>query len=193
MKVKLNDVRIAFPKLFKPERVGDDGELQYSASFIIPKNHPAVKDIETAIKDVAKDKWSDKADIMMKKITAENKLCLKDGDLKAEYDGYAGNLFISANNKNRPFVINRDKTQLNPDDGVIYAGCYVNVVLDIWAMDNKFGKRINATLSGVQFLRDGDAFAGAPRATEDDFDDLSLENQVSEYVSQAQPGEFSIA
>lgn len=193
MRVKINNVRIAFPKLFKAERVGDDGDPQHSASFIIPKNHPAVKDIEKVIREVAKDKWADKADIMLKKITAENKLCLKDGDLKAEYDGYAGNLYISANNKVRPFVVDRDKTQLNPDDGVIYAGCYVNVVLDIWPMDNKYGKRINATLLGVQFYKDGDAFAGGAPATEADFDDLSLEDQVSEYVAQPRSGEFSIA
>lgn len=193
MRVKINNVRIAFPKLFKAERVGDDGDPQHSASFIIPKNHPAVKDIEKAIREVAKDKWADKADIMMKKITAENKLCLKDGDLKAEYDGYAGNLYISANNKVRPFVVDRDKTQLNPDDGVIYAGCFVNAVLDIWAMDNKYGKRINATLLGVQFYKDGDAFAGGAPATEADFDDLSLEDQVSENVAQPRSGEFSIA
>lgn len=193
MRVKINNVRIAFPKLFKAERVGDDGDPQHSASFIIPKNHPAVKDIEKAIREVAKDKWADKADIMMKKITAENKLCLKDGDLKAEYDGYAGNLYISANNKVRPFVVDRDKTQLNPDDGVIYAGCFVNAVLDIWPMDNKYGKRINATLLGVQFNKDGDAFAGGAPATEADFDDLSLEDQASEYVAQPRSGEFSIA
>lgn len=193
MRVKINNVRIAFPKLFKAERVGDDGDPQHSASFIIPKNHPAVTDIEKVIREVAKDKWADKADIMLKKITAENKLCLKDGDLKAEYDGYAGNLYISANNKVRPFVVDRDKTQLNPDDGVIYAGCYVNAVLDIWPMDNKYGKRINATLLGVQFNKDGDAFAGGAPATEADFDDLSLEDQVSEYVAQPRSGEFSIA
>lgn len=40
-------------------------------------------------------------------------------------------------------------------------------------MDNNFGKRINASLGGVQFYRDGDAFAGGGVASEDDFDDVS--------------------
>ncbi|EOA7521129.1 ssDNA-binding protein, partial [Escherichia coli] len=35
------------------------------------------------------------------------------------------------------------------------------------------GKRINASLGGVQFLRDGDAFAGGGVASADDFDDIS--------------------
>ena len=54
-----------------------------------------------------------------------------------------------------------------------YAGCYVNAVLEFWAQDNKFGKRVNATLMGVQFFRDGDAFSGGGAASDDDFDDVT--------------------
>ena len=46
-------------------------------------------------------------------------------------------------------------------------------MIDIWAQDNNFGKRVNASLGGVQFLRDGDAFAGGGVAAPDDFDDIS--------------------
>lgn len=177
MKVKLQNVRLAFPKLFKAEQVNGEGDPQFSATFILPKNHPNVKDIENAILQVAKEKWADKADAILKKVKAELKTCLKDGDLKADLDGFTGNYFLSASNKTRPYVINRDKTQLNPDDGVMYAGCYVYAVIDIWAMDNKFGKRICASLSGVQFYKDGDAFTGGGIASDDDFDDLSVNNE----------------
>lgn len=177
MKVKLEKVRLAFPKLFKAEQVNGEGDPQFSATFILPKNHPNVKDIENAILQVAKEKWADKADAILKKVKAELKTCLKDGDLKADLEGFAGNYFLSASNKTRPYVINRDKTQLNPDDGVMYAGCYVYAVIDIWAMDNKFGKRICASLSGVQFFKDGDAFTGGGIASDDDFDDLSVDNE----------------
>lgn len=177
MKVKLQNVRLAFPKLFKSEQVNGEGDPQFSATFILPKNHPNVKDIENAILQVAKEKWADKADAILKKVKAELKTCLKDGDLKADLEGFAGNYFLSASNKTRPYVINRDKTQLTPDDGVMYAGCYVYAVIDIWAMDNKFGKRICASLSGVQFYKDGDAFTGGGIASDDDFDDLSVDNE----------------
>lgn len=177
MKVKLQNVRLAFPKLFKAEQVNGEGDPQFSATFILPKNHPNVKDIENAILQVAKEKWADKADAILKKVKAELKTCLKDGDLKADLEGFAGNYFLSASNKTRPYVINRDKTQLTPDDGVMYAGCYVYAVIDIWAMDNKFGKRICASLSGVQFYKDGDAFTGGGIASDDDFDDLSVDNE----------------
>ena len=89
---------------------------------------------------------------------------------------------MNAKNKTLTYVINRDKTQLNPDDGVIYAGCYVYAVIDIWAMDNKFGKRICASLSGVQFYKDGDAFTGGGIASDEDFDDLSVDDSVDDLV-----------
>lgn len=40
-------------------------------------------------------------------------------------------------------------------------------------MDNNFGKRINASLGGVQVYRNGNAFAGGGLASEDDFGDVS--------------------
>jgi len=177
MKVKLQNVRIAFPKLFKAEQVNGEGDPQFGATFIITKGHPSLKDIEAAIQQVAKEKWADKADALLKKIKAELKVCLKEGDLKTELEGFEGNYFLNANNKKRPYVANRDKTPLSADDGVIYAGCYVNAVIDIWAMDNKFGKRICASLSGVQFAKDGDAFSCGGIASDADFDDLSIEDE----------------
>uniref|UniRef100_UPI0025B91E9B ssDNA-binding protein n=1 Tax=Candidatus Symbiopectobacterium sp. TaxID=2816440 RepID=UPI0025B91E9B len=75
--------------------------------------------------------------------------------------------------KARPLVIDRDRSALTAADGKPYAGCYVNATIDIWAMDNNFGKRINASLGGVQFLCDGDAFAGGGVATPDDFENMS--------------------
>ena len=42
----------------------------------------------------------------------------------------------------------------------LYAGAYVNCILRVWAQDNKHGKRINAELKVVQFVRKGPAFSG---------------------------------
>jgi hypothetical protein len=53
--------------------------------------------------------------------------------------------------------------------GKPYSGCYVNAVIELWAQDNKFGKRINASLMGVQFLRDGQRLSGGGVASADDF------------------------
>ena len=36
----------------------------------------------------------------------------------------------------------------------------MNAIVELWAQDNNYGKRINASLAGVQFAKDGEAFAG---------------------------------
>ncbi len=53
-----------------------------------------------------------------------------------------------------------DKTALTEADGRIYAGCYVNFNVDIWAQDGQY-TGIRCSLNGVQFVKDGDAFGGA--------------------------------
>ena len=173
MKLKLTRVRLAFPALFEAKTVNGEGKPAFSASLLIDPADPQVEGVNAAIDATAREKWGAKAEAILKQMRAADKVCLHDGDLKASYDGFPGNLFISARNPLRPTVLNRDKTPLVEADGKPYAGCYVNVVLELWAQDNNFGKRVNATLMGVQFVDDGDAFAGGGVANADDFDDVS--------------------
>ncbi|EBP0013163.1 DUF2815 family protein [Salmonella enterica] len=173
MKIRLNNVRLAFPALFEAKTVNGEGKPTFSARFILSPDHPGVKAVNEAIEAVAKAKWGDKAELTLKTLRAQLKVCLHNGDEKPEYDGFPGNMFVSASNQARPTVIDRDRTDLIAADGRPYAGCYVNAVVEIWAQDNNFGKRVNASLSGVQFLRDGDAFTGGQPASADEFDDMS--------------------
>lgn len=173
MKLKIANVRLAFPVLFEAKTVNGEGKPAFSASFLINPADPQVKAINAAIEQVAKDKWGAKAEAILKQMRAQDKVCLHDGDLKSNYDGFPGNLYVSARSATRPLVIDRDKAPLNEQDGKPYAGCYVNASVELWPQDNNYGKRINASLRGVQFLRDGDAFAGGGAASEDEFDDVS--------------------
>ncbi|MHA3050222.1 DUF2815 family protein [Acinetobacter sp. ANC 4641] len=175
MKVKLSNVRLAFPKLFKAESV-NGGEPTFSAAFLFAADHSAVKDIKAAIDKVGEAKWGAKWAQIKKGLEAQDKMALHDGDTKADLAGYEGNLFINASNKTRPLIIDRDKTPLDSADGKPYAGCYVNASIELWAQDNSFGKRVNASLRGVQFLKDGDAFAGGGAASDDEFDDLATDD-----------------
>lgn len=173
MKIKLQNVRLAFPTLWEAKTVNGEGKPAFSACFLLAADDPQVKAIEAAIAQTAKDKWGAKADALLKQIRATDKAALHDGDLKSSYEGFAGNLYVSARNPVRPTVLNADKTPLVESDGKPYAGCYVNAVVELWAQDNNYGKRVNATLMGVQFVRDGDAFAGGGVASDSDFDDVS--------------------
>jgi hypothetical protein len=172
MLLKLKNVRLSFPKLFKPEAVSAGDTPKHGAVLLLSKEDSQCSVIGKTIQSVAKDKWADKAPAILKSLEAGGKTCYNDGDKKVEYDGFDGCNYVSANNAARPLVIDRDRTPLTESDGRPYAGCYVNASLDVWAQDNNYGKRINATLRGVQFVKDGEAFTGSAPATVDEFDDL---------------------
>lgn len=173
MKIKLENVRLAFPVLFEAKTVNGEGKPAFSASFLLDPADPQVKALNQAIEQVAREKWGAKTDAVLKQMRAQDKVCLHDGDLKSNYDGFPGSLYVSARSTTRPLVIDKDRSLLTEADGKPYAGCYVNASVELWAQDNNYGKRINAGLRGVQFFRDGDAFAGGGASSEDEFDDIS--------------------
>lgn len=173
MKIKLDSVRLAFPVLFDAKTVNGEGKPAFSASFLLSPTDAQIKTIEQAIEQVAKEKWGAKADAVLKQMRAQDKTALHDGDLKSNYAGFEGMLYVSARSATRPLVLDKDKSPLTEQDGRPYAGCYVNASVELWAQDNNYGKRINASLRGVQFVRDGDAFAGGGVASEDEFEDIT--------------------
>ena len=94
-------------------------------------------------------------------------------------DGFGeGVFFFNASNTKRPTLVDRDRAPLIEDDGKPYAGCYVNAIVKPWAQDNQYGKRINFSLEGIQFVRDGEAFGGGGATTED-FDVIADESMFS--------------
>lgn len=185
MKLKLNNVRLAFAQaLFDAEDYQGNGNFKFSATFLIAKNRKdLIQEIEAAIKQVATAKWGAKADSILKSIRGNNnKFCFRDGDEHPDYEGYDGHMSIKASNKARPLVIDTDCTPLAAADGKPYSGCYVNATITFFAYDKKGNKGISASLGGVQFLRDGDAFGGGAPASEDDFEDLTVGANAEEFA-----------
>ncbi|KKK82969.1 hypothetical protein LCGC14_2798080 [marine sediment metagenome] len=169
--IMLPNVRMAFPQIFTPSQVNNEGKPAFSASFLFPPIHPVVVIIQAAITKVANAKWGEKGPEILKALIAGDKVCLHNGDSKSQYDGFVGNLFVSARSPTRPGVFAQDpQVTLVEADGKPYSGCYVNAQIALWAQANNFGKRVNAQLRGVQFLRDGEAFGGGAVAQADEFD-----------------------
>lgn len=176
MELKLKAVRLSFPDLFKPRPFKPGDTPKYKATFLIPKDDPQIKTIEAAIVATAKEKWPKDFQKVLNSIRGNaNKFCYQDGDNKS-YDGYEGMMALSAGNKARPSVFDRDRSPLTEDDGKPYAGCYVNAIVELFAYDNS-GNGISASLSGVQFYKDGEVFSGGRPAKADDFDDLSVDGE----------------
>lgn len=161
-KIKMQAVRLSFPSLFNTAKFGGEDTGKYEATFVLDKVEHAevIAGIKAQIERLMKEELKGKV--------PSDKLCLKDGDEMGRPE-FEGKYTIKASTKKRPLVINRDKSPITESDNVIYAGCYVNAIVSLWAQDNKFGKRINAQLDGVQFCRDGEAFGdGAVSVSEFD-------------------------
>ena len=165
-KIKIKNARLSFPSLFRRAVFGGE-EGKFEGTFLIDKQDAVIKQIEAAIAAMTKDKFNGKA-------LSADKLCLKDGDT-IDYDGYAGHMSIKASANKRPLVVGTDRAPLTEDDNKLYAGCYVNAVIELWPQDNQYGKRINANLLGVQFAKDGEPFGDGVVAGIDDFDDIAAE------------------
>lgn len=161
-KIKVQNVRLSFPSLFRTARFGEEDTGKYEATFVFDKVEHAdtIKAIQSAITSMMKD------DLKVK--LPEDKLCLKDGDNLGRPE-FEGKMTLKASTKKRPVVIDRDKAPLVEEDNKPYAGCYVNAIFSLWAQNNKFGKRVNAQLDGVQFFADGEAFGDAG-VSADEFD-----------------------
>lgn len=175
VKLTIKNVRIAFPSVFQPSAVGE-GEPAYSAKFIVPPDHPQLDQIRAAVKAVAKERWNDKADSVLKLLLKDGKTAWveeayldKNGD---PYDGFDGNYCLSSRSaKTRPTAFNQANQPISESDGLIYGGAYVDAAVEIYAQDNKWGRRINCGLRGVRFAAHGESFGGGAPASADDFGD----------------------
>jgi hypothetical protein len=174
-RILLKDVRLSFPSLFTPTTVAGEGKPRYSATFLLPDDHPQLEEIKKKIELLARDKWREKGAAQLSGLYKSGKVALHDGDEKAQYDGFAGNYYISAAAQESapPTVVDQLRQPLGERSGKPYAGCYVNASIEFWVQDNAYGKRINCTLRGVQFLRDGDSFSAGRPADADEFEDVS--------------------
>jgi hypothetical protein len=164
--VTVKDIRLSFPSLFTARAFAEGGTEKFSATALMEKGSENHQRIEAAMRAVASDKWG--ANVPSSVI-----YCLRDGETK-DGDGYgSGVVFFGASSTRRPTVVNRRvEPVVEGDRECPYAGCYVNLTCTIWAQDNQYGKRVNAEINAVQFVRDGDAFGAAPIRAEDCFEDL---------------------
>lgn len=170
----VKDVRLSFPFLFQksPPRKRDDGSMDngnYRASGIMYKSggeHSIHTKSNLAIltqakKDVLNAKYG--LEKNWPKIKAE-KICVRNGDLE-DWDGYENSYYITASENEQPLLLTRRRDAkglwipAEPKD--LYAGCYVNMIVQLWVQDNEHGKRVNANLKAVQFYAHGEGFSSS--------------------------------
>ena len=176
-KVMLRNVRLSYEHIFKAVAFEDNQEPKFSATLIIPKDHPDLAATKKAYFEAGQESFPE---AFAGKSWPKGYTCsLKDADVETNSSGeilaeknpaYKGCYILEANSTRRPIILNRDKSAITEEDGIIYSGCYVNVSLA--AAGYTFGKvkkGVKCYLNGVQFVRDGERF-GVDAS--DDFDAL---------------------
>ena len=177
MKLKLANVRLAFPDLWTARPGLNDSPARFGAKLIMEPGSKALEQVEEAMKAEAKDVFGASAAKVLKSL-GEDKKCLRDGDNATTkdgdvYGGFEGMMYLAAFNKKRPLVLDRDGSPTTEEDGILYSGCYVHAIVDVYALDKRGqGKSINCSLGGIKFARDGEELAAGHRVTADEFDDF---------------------
>lgn len=153
--IKLENVRLSFPSLFRERKFAPtDAKGSYSATFILDKksNAKELGELKRAVDNLVRE-------ALKGKHPGAQKICVRDGSEKADTAGYGdGVMFVNARTDKRPQVVARDLSPLTEDDDKPLAGDYVNATIELWAQDNQYGKRINAKLRAVQFVKTGERF-----------------------------------
>lgn len=168
--IVVQNVRLSYPHLDKPyagpaDENGKTAEPAYSCTGLMDKNthKEAFLLVRQGIRDLL-------AENKIKDLPAERK-CLRDGDLSGK-ETDEGMWKIVAREKNPPKLRDEDNNTVERVDAAakFYGGCYGSMLVRLWFQNNKWGKRVNANLLAVQFVKDGPAF-GEGRITDDDVDD----------------------
>lgn len=178
MQVMLRNIPMGFPALGAPQAFGE-GEPAYGAKFVVKPGSDHEKALDAAILEAAKDKWNDKAESIVKMLVEDGKVCFVKKVYKSKktgepYAGFEGAHYLSARNAStQPTVFNQYGEEVTGKSDIerqAFSGAIVNASVDIWAQDNKWGRRINCTLRGVMLTGEGENVGGgAAPASADDF------------------------
>ena len=167
-KIMLKGVVMAFPALAEPQSFGE-GEPAYGAKFPIVPNSEQHKAIEAAMLVEAKEAWKDKADSVLNMLAEDGKVCFVKKIYRSKktgepYQGFEGKHYLSARNaKSQPTVFDAYGEAVEGKSNIerqAFSGAIVNASVEIWAQDNKWGRRINCSLRGVMLTGEGENFGG---------------------------------
>lgn len=180
--VFLSNVRLSFPHLAEPQRTENKitGAVRtaYNADFLMPEGDPGFQQFMQRYKNLMTQTFAENAPVVMNMILADRKLrCFGHGEEKVNkktfkpYDGYAGNVYLSASNERTPQMIQADGKPVDPANTMafqaiarkMYGGCRVNVAVKPWVQKNQHGNGIRCELVAVQFANDDTPFGdGVP-------------------------------
>ncbi len=176
--IYLTNVRLSFPHLLQAHASTADAQAKFMGDFIMAPDNPGYEAVRNQAWQLAQAKWGDIATQVFQQIEADRKLRnygneqdKLDKKTMQPLNGYAGHLWVMANNQYQPQAIGPDGRVIDPANQMavqacfqkMYGGCYVNAAIKVWLQDNSFGRAVRTDLIAVQFMADGESFGiGTP-------------------------------
>lgn len=159
LKIKLNNVRLSYPSVFHKKIWNNNNDPKFEATFILDKIIHA-KEIEEIKKEI-----KNLLDVNNLTITNPMTHCFRDGDFvmpgKEAVPEYKNSFTLKTTSEKRVSIVNKDKTPITEDDGLIYGGCFVNAYVYLYPYNNTKAnaKGVSASFLGIQLVSKGEPFA----------------------------------
>jgi len=164
--IKINNVRLSYPFIFQKGSYEGKENDKYTVSLVLDKSDPGHIEAKKIIDDRVNQLFRENK--VSRSSFKDDKFCIKESP-----EEFENSWLIKCGNRKRITIIDRDKTPLAEEDNRIYAGCYANVVIEMYYYDKQYGKFILSNIYGVQFSKDGECLeGGTPVNAIDDFEDL---------------------
>lgn len=147
----------------------EDGTLpppKYELELLMPKTHPQFEALKAEQREAVKRAFGSEWEAKLVGLSTRDRLLIHSGDAtRIGKPEYVGMIYMSPKNPEQPTIIVSEngvniatrgtpKVLLPSHKHWPYAGCIVNVELDIYAY-KKSGGGVSATLLGVQYAGDG--------------------------------------
>jgi hypothetical protein len=176
--IRIDNVRGSYVHLDKPYKGkakrddGTEATPKFSIVGIMPKDsHVEAKDL---ILDAIKQLLADNKNAKVPK----DKRFIRDGD-DAEKDEYENAWTVSASEINKPRCRDRQGELVSEPDEIremFKSGYWFNILIRPWFQDNDYGKRVNAGIVGVQFVKKDKTFGNAEIDDSDAWDTVDAED-----------------
>lgn len=173
--ITILNARLAFPNIVDTNaKTG-----KYGCVLLIEPMNPALAKVEKAVQEVAVEKFAKDAQLVINRTKQTDKYPIHDGETKSNYVGYSGMKFINTNSAT-PIVCYTGSRAVMSEKEIkekMYAGAYVNAIIDVYPYSNEYGKGFGVGIRGLQFVKDGDHFSGSAPAAADDFPEIVDESE----------------
>ncbi len=172
--------RLSYPHLVQARVAPGSTDAKFGAMLIIEPNEADIRAILAKIVEAASERWP-APEAKLKSGALHNPL--RHGDSRPDDPNVEGMYFLSANSKERPELVDRDRSPVLTDvNTLFYPGAYVRAVIAFAPFDVNMKKGVGCYLNGLQFVRHGTRIDGRKPAARmfDDGADLGDEGDYDD-------------